>query len=390
MKALARGEMVIVVDSRDRENEGDLVIAAEHADAASINFMATHGRGLICVPMEAERLAALEIPPMIRRNSDPHGTAFHVGVDAKAGTTTGISAQDRALAARVLASPDARPSDLTMPGHLFPLAAHPGGLEARRGHTEASVELVRAAGLQPAAVICEIADEDGRMARLPQLASLAARHALLIVCVDDVADYVAWSHPMERVVSASMPCRGATFRAIGFRDHRDDREHVALVLGKLDGDEDPPVYVHSECLLGDVFGAAVCDCHAELESAFDAIRNEGRGAVLYLRRSEGEQIDLEECCGNHGVLAHRISRRDHEAAARVLRDLGADAVRLLTDHPDRSGLLEQHGLRVTDCVAINIPTRLAAIRQRGGRSFPRPPAAGNGLRLGLSAERANL
>jgi 3,4-dihydroxy 2-butanone 4-phosphate synthase/GTP cyclohydrolase II len=380
VEALARGAMVIVVDSRDRENEGDLVIAAEHADSAAINFMATHGRGLICVPMEAERLAALDIPPMIRRNTDPHGTAFHVGVDAKHGTTTGISAHDRALAARVLASRDARPSDLTMPGHLFPLAAHPGGIEARRGHTEASVELVRAAGLQPAAVICEIADEDGAMARLPQLASLAARHGLLIVTVDDVADYASRSRELERVVSASMPCSGATFRAVGFRDHRDEREHVALVLGDLEGDDDPLVHVHSECLLGDVFGAAVCDCHSELESALDAIRSEGRGAVIYLRRLESERIDVQEWCGNHAPT-HHVNHRDHEAAARVLHRLGADAIRLLTDRSHGRDLLEQHGVRVTECVVLNVPTRLTAIRQRSGRSLPRPLAAGSGLHL---------
>jgi 3,4-dihydroxy 2-butanone 4-phosphate synthase/GTP cyclohydrolase II len=350
VQALARGEMVIVVDSHDRENEGDFVIAAEHADAAAINFMATHGRGLICVPMEAERLAALDVPPMIRRNADPFGTAFHVGVDARHGTTTGISAQDRALAARLLASPDSQPSDFTLPGHLFPLAAHPGGLEARRGHTEASVELVRSAGLQPAAVICEIAAEDGRMARQPQLAALAARNSLLIVSVDEVADHVVGSRSMERVGSAAMPCRGATFRAIGFRDHRDDREHIALVLGDLDGDDDPLVYVHSECLLGDVFGAAACDCRTELESAFDTIRSEGRGAVIYLRSPDEERIDL--------VLTHRISDRNHQAAAEILRSLGRDAIRLLTDRPDAGQALEQHGIRVATFDALR--------RDRGG------------------------
>jgi 3,4-dihydroxy 2-butanone 4-phosphate synthase/GTP cyclohydrolase II len=373
--------MVIVVDSRDRENEGDLVIAAEHADAAAINFMATHGRGLICMPMTAERLAALDIPPMTKRNSDPHGTAFHVGVDAKDGTTTGISANDRALAARVLASPDSRASDLTMPGHLFPLAAHPGGLDARRGHTEASVELVRAAGLQPAAVICEIADEDGAMARLPQLASLAARHDLLIVTVDDVADYVARPRELECVVAVSMPCRRGSFRAVGFRDHRDGREHVALVLGELDGGADPLVHVHSECLLGDVFGAAICDCRTELESAFEAIRSEGRGAVIYLRRPQGERIDAQKWCGNGRELTPLVGDRHHEVAAGLLQQLGIEAIRLLTDDPDGSHPLEQHGVRVMERVALNVPTRLTAIRQRSGRALPRPLAAGKGLRL---------
>jgi 3,4-dihydroxy 2-butanone 4-phosphate synthase/GTP cyclohydrolase II len=364
--AVARGEMVVVVDSPDRENEGDLVMAAELATPEAINFMAVHGRGLICVPMERERLAELAIEPMVADGTDPHGTAFHVGVDHAAHGTTGISAADRAATVAALASPHSAPRDFTRPGHIFPLAARRGGVLRRAGHTEAAVDLAALAGLRPAGVICEIMAADGRMARLPALLDFAAEHGLLVVAISDLIAYRRRRERLvERTSEARMPLRDAEFTAIGYRDVLDGREHVALVLG----DVTTPgvlVRVHSECLTGDVFGSRRCDCGAQLDRSLAMIAAEGRGVVVYLRGHEGRGIGL-----HNKLHAYRLQdrgldtveanlelglpedRRDYGTGMQILADLGVGTLRLLTNNPAKREGLEGYGLTVAERVALH-------------------------------------
>lgn len=369
IEAIAAGRLVIVVDNPERENEGDFVVAAELVDADAVNFMATHGRGLICVAMTQERLDQLEIPPMVVRSSDPRGTAFHVGVDACACTTTGISAADRAATARALADPGSSPRSFTMPGHLFPLAAHPAGLAHRRGHTESSVELMRLAGLESAAVICEISDVDGTMARWHRLTEIAARHRMPLVTTEDIARFGAARPAVGRVASARLPLEGATFTAVGYRERDEDREHIAIVLGELTPDE-PLVRVHSECLTGDVFHSRRCDCGAQLELALREIRREGRGAVVYLRGHEGRGIGLIDKLRAYALqdggldtvdanrcLGHPDDGRDYQVAAAILHDLGASRIRLITNNPDKCHALERAGIEIAERVpALVAPT----------------------------------
>jgi 3,4-dihydroxy 2-butanone 4-phosphate synthase/GTP cyclohydrolase II len=368
LEAIAVGRTVIVVDNPDRENEGDFVVAAELVDANAINFMAMHGRGLICVAMGQNRLDELEIPPMVLRSSDPRRTAFHVGVDACGCTTTGISAADRAATARALADPGSSPRCFTMPGHLFPLAAHRGGLAHRRGHTEASVELMRLAGLQQAAVICEISDDDGTMARGPRLTEIAAHHRIPLVTVEEIAAFGAARPAVGRVAAAQLPLEGATFTAVGYRDRDEDRDHIAIVLGDLT--DQPLVRVHSECLTGDVFHSRRCDCGAQLALALDEIRREGRGAVVYLRGHEGRGIGLIEKLRAYALqergldtvdanrhLGHPDDARDYGVAAAILHDLGASSIRLITNNPDKCRALERAGIEITERVpALVAPT----------------------------------
>jgi 3,4-dihydroxy 2-butanone 4-phosphate synthase/GTP cyclohydrolase II len=361
VEAIAAGRIVIVVDNPERENEGDFVVAAELVSASDINFMATHGRGLICIAMTRARLSELEIPPMASRGSDARHTAFHVGVDASASTTTGISAADRAATARALADPESSSREFTMPGHLFPLAADPGGLARRRGHTEASVELMRLAGLHAAAVICEIADDDGAMARRPRLSEIADRYRIPLVTTEEIASFGAAGLGVQRIVSTRLPLEGATFTAIGYRERDEGREHVALVLGDLS--DQPLVRVHSECLTGDVFHSRRCDCGAQLELAIREIRREGRGAVVYLRGHEGRGIGLIEKLRAYTLqdggldtveanrrLGHPDDGRDYWAAAAILHDLGASSVRLITNNPDKCHALERAGIEIGERV----------------------------------------
>jgi 3,4-dihydroxy 2-butanone 4-phosphate synthase/GTP cyclohydrolase II len=308
---LAAGGMIVLVDDPDRENEGDLVAAAALATPETVNFMATHGRGLICAPVERGQLDRLGIPPMASSTADRFGTAFHVGVDHCA-AGTGISAADRALAIRVLADPASSPADFRMPGHLFPLACHEQGVLGRPGHTEASVDLVRLAGLPPAAVICEIAGPSGDMARLPALADLAGEHDLPLVAISDVIAYRRRHERLvERVTDAEMPLPEGQFRIVGYRNRLDGREHVALVHGEVAGKPDLLVRLHSECLLGDVFGSLACDCGRQLRHALRRIADEGAGAVVYLR------------------VGHPADERDYAEGADILRDLGIRGPRLL-------------------------------------------------------------
>lgn len=364
--ALARGEMIVLIDAPERENEGDLVIAADAVTPEAVNFMVTHGRGLVCVPVARERLCELGIPPMVAKNGDAHGTAFHVSVDHATETTTGISAADRAATIRALADPAATPADFVQPGHVFPLAGREGGVLRRAGHTEASLDLMALAGRAPAAAICEIVGDDGEMERLPGLLAFAERHELEIATI---ADLIAYRLRSERLVvrssSARLPLNGATFDVTGYRDLMDDREHVALTLGDVADGEEVLVRMHSECLTGDVFGSRRCDCGAQLELALEMIAAEGRGVVVYLRGHEGRGIGLFNKIHAYRLqdegldtvdanlrLGQPVDRRDYGVGMRILRDLGVRRLRLLSNNPAKRAGLEGYGLEVVDRVPL--------------------------------------
>jgi 3,4-dihydroxy 2-butanone 4-phosphate synthase/GTP cyclohydrolase II len=384
--AISRGEMVVVVDAPDRENEGDLVMAAEHVSPADVNFMATEGRGLICVPIAGERLSELGIGPMVASNSDPKGTAFHVSVDHRETTTTGISAADRAHTIRALADPRSRGIDFTQPGHVFPLACREGGVLKRAGHTEASVDLCRMAGLSGTAVICEIAGVDGEMARLPQLLEFAQRHKLLVVAITDlIAKRRQRETLVTRVGRARIPLAQGTFTAVGYRDLVDGIEHIALVLGDVRTEPGPLVRMHSECLTGDAFGSRRCDCGEQLQAALGMIAEAGRGVVVYLRGQEGRGIGLLDKLRAYELqdrgldtvdanlaLGHPADRRDYGAGMQILTDLGIRDMRLITNNPAKRAGLEGYGLVVRERVPIVTVTNpenvhyLAAKRERMG------------------------
>jgi 3,4-dihydroxy 2-butanone 4-phosphate synthase/GTP cyclohydrolase II len=363
--ALARGEMLLVVDDPDRENEGDLVMAAEFVTPAAVNFMATRGRGLICVPMLGERLEALGIPPMTSKPSDPRGTAFHVGVDHRT-ASTGISAEDRAAAITALADPTTLASDFTQPGHIFPLAYREGGVLERAGHTEATIDLTRVAGLRPAAVICEVAGPDGNMARLPALREMARDWGIKLVAIDDLVAYRRRRDPtVVRVSEATIPLASARFRAVGYLDRVTGHEHIALVLGNIAGESGPLVRVHSECLTGDVFGSRRCDCGPQLDLAIRMIAEEGHGVIVYLRGHEGRGIGLNSKLQAYELqdrgldtvdanlrLGHPVDRRDYGIGMQILRDLGVSEMRLLTNNPGKRAGLEGIGLRVVGRVPL--------------------------------------
>ena len=364
--AIARGEMVVVVDSPDRENEGDVVIAAEKVTPAAVNFMATHARGLICVALPRERLDELAIPPMVLDGTDPRETAFHVSVDHCSRATTGISASDRANTIAALVDRAAVPSDFTRPGHVFPLAYREGGVLVRAGHTEASVDLARMADLAPAGVLCEIAGADGEMARLPALVEFARTHGLPVVAISDL---IAYRRERERLVvrvgSARLPLHGAEFTAIAYEDVLDGREHLALVLGEPSFGEDVLVRVHSECLTGDVFGSRRCDCGAQLALAIEKIVEEGCGVVVYLRGQEGRGIGLAAKIHAYQLqdggldtvdanlrLGLPSDRRDYGTGMQILRDLGVSRMRLLTNNPAKRAGLEGYDLAVVERVPL--------------------------------------
>jgi len=364
--ALAGGEMVVITDAHDRENEGDLVMAAQFATPEAINFMATQGRGLICVPMHPERLRELGIGPMVAESSDPHGTAFHVSVDLRRRTTTGISAQDRANTIRALADSSAVASDFNRPGHVFPLAYRPGGVLRRAGHTEASIDLLTLAGLTPVAVICEIAADDGEMARLPALLPFARQHRMHVLAISDVIAYRRRREKLvTRVSEARLPTPHGEFIAIGYRDLLDGLEHIALVRGEVRDRPGVLVRVHSECLTGDVFESRRCDCGRQLELALELIANEGAGALVYLRGHEGRGIGLAEKIHAYSLqdagldtveanerLGHPDDRRDYGTGMQILGDLGVRAMRLLTNNPAKRTGLEGYGLSVLERVPL--------------------------------------
>lgn len=370
LEELRSGRFAIVVDDEQRENEGDLVIAAEHTTPETINFMAREGRGLICMAMTAERLDSLGIPLMVPpgRNTSPYGTAFTISVEARQGITTGISAHDRARTIRVMADPATRPEDFAMPGHVFPLRARDGGVLERPGHTEAAVDLTRLAGMLPAAVICEIMAEDGKMARMPELERFAAEHGLRIVTISDLVAYRrARERAPSRAATVDLPTRHGRFTLIAYPEPDDREPNLALVRGGLSGGEPPLVRLHSECLTGDVFGSARCDCGSQLDRAMELVDAEGRGAVLYLRQ-EGRGIGLLNKLRAYELqeqgldtveanerLGFRADERDYLAAALILRDLGVDRVRLLTNNPGKVAGLEAHGVKVVERVPIELP-----------------------------------
>jgi len=388
---IAAGRPVVVVDDEDRENEGDVIFAASKATPELLSFAIRHARGLICVPMLGEDLDRLNLPQMTSRNQEHMGTAFTISVDAHQGITTGISAADRARTIQLLASRDTTADDLVRPGHLFPLRYRDGGVLARRGHTEAAVDLARLAGLPPAGVVVEILNEDGTMARLPELREFADTHGLALISIEQLVEHRRSTETLvTRVADTRLPNVHGEWRAIGYRSHPDGAEHVALVLGDLGDGTDVLTRVHSECLTGDVFGSQRCDCGAQLDAAMAAIAREGRGAILYLRGHEGRGIGLlsklrayelqdagADTVDANLELGLPVDARDFSVAAHLLCDLGVKSVRLLTNNPAKVDGLVAHGVGVERVALPPMATPhnlryLTAKRDRLGHSIDLP------------------
>jgi len=366
---LREGRMVIILDDEDRENEGDLVCAAEHVTPEIVNFMATHGRGLVCLPMTVERLDELHIPLMVQDNTASRSTAFCVSIEACRDVTTGISAADRAKTIRLAADPRSRPDDLARPGHVFPLQARPGGVLKRAGHTEASVDLCRLAGLRPMAVICEIMNADGTMARLADLRSFAREHELKISSIARLIRYrMREERLVERVASPELPTEMGDWRIHAYRYELENQTHVALVMGDPTPDEPVLVRVHSECLTGDVFGSTRCDCGQQLQFAMDRIAAEGKGAILYLRQEgrgiglanklrayELQDVDHKDTVEANLALGFQADHRDYGVGAQILYDLGIRRLRLMTNNMGKYVGLEGYGLELVERVPVELP-----------------------------------
>jgi 3,4-dihydroxy 2-butanone 4-phosphate synthase/GTP cyclohydrolase II len=368
LEEIRQGRLLLVVDDEDRENEGDLVLAAEKTTPEAVNFMATHGRGLICMPMTGERLDELKLGMMVAENTAPMGTAFTVTVDARRGVTTGTSAYDRAVTIRTLVDPQIQAEDLTVPGHIFPLRAKDGGVLRRAGHTEAAVDLARLAGCAPAGVICEVLDENGSMARLPQLKELAGRHGLKMITIKDLIEYRTRNERLvRRIASTRLPTEFGEFTAVAYEALVYDRTHLALVMGDVAGEGAVLVRMHSECLTGDVFQSRRCDCGSQLTKAMAVIKEEGRGVIVYLRQ-EGRGIGLHnkirayelqeqgmDTVEANQALGFKADLRDYGIGAQILVDLGLKNLRLLTNNPTKRAGLEGYGLRVVEQVPLEVP-----------------------------------
>ena len=369
--AVGRGEMVVMVDDEDRENEGDLIMAAEHATAEKLAFIIRHTSGVVCAPLTDERCDDLRLPLMVEQNTESQRTAFTDTVDLIDGTSTGISAADRAATLRALADPTAGFTDFARPGHIFPLRARPGGVLKRAGHTEAAVDLARLAGCQPAGVICEIQNDDGTMMRLPELRRFCAEHGLLL---SSIAELIKWRRRHERLVErvgeAVVPTEFGPFTCVAYRSTMDSVEHLAFVKGDVAGDDPVLVRVHSECLTGDVFGSRRCDCGPQLAKAMDLVEREGSGVIVYLRGHEGRGIGIGHKIRAYSLqdqgldtvdanieLGLPVDSREYGIGAQILADLGVNRLRLMTNNPAKYGGLEGYGLSVVERVPLTtVPT----------------------------------